>query len=50
MLTEMIDEDIDIYAVKEFLGHSSLAMTEQYVKSYRQRLKKEFKEKLTTSY
>lgn len=47
--TEMIDAGVDIYAVKEFLGHSSVAMTEQYIKIYQQRLKKEFKEKLSKS-
>lgn len=47
--TEMIDAGVDIYAVKEFLGHSSVAMTEKYIKVYRQRLKKEFKEKLSKS-
>lgn len=47
--TEMIDAGVDIYAVKEFLGHSSIAMTEQYIKVYQQRLKKEFKEKLSKS-
>ncbi|MDA2518596.1 site-specific integrase [Bacillus cereus] len=44
--TEMVDAGVDIYAVKNFLGHSSVAMTEKYVKVYQQRLKKEFKEKL----
>ena len=47
--TEMIDAGVDIYAVKEFLGHSSVAMTEKYIKVYQQRLKKEFKEKLSQS-
>ncbi|MGG3450373.1 tyrosine-type recombinase/integrase [Domibacillus aminovorans] len=47
--TEMIDAGVDIYAVKNFLGHSSVAMTEQYVKVYQQRLKKEFKDKLLKS-
>lgn len=47
--TEMIDAGVDIYAVKNFLGHSSVVMTEQYVKVYQQRLKKEFKEKLLNS-
>ncbi|RXD25112.1 site-specific integrase, partial [Acinetobacter baumannii] len=28
--TEMIDAGVDIYAVKEFLGHGSVAMTEKY--------------------
>lgn len=47
--TEMIDAGVDIYAVKEFLGHSSITMTEKYVKVYQQKLKKEFKEKLSKS-
>lgn len=47
--TEMIDVGVDIYAVKEFLGHSSIFMTEQYIKIYQQKLKKEFKEKLSKS-
>ncbi|MCI2779052.1 tyrosine-type recombinase/integrase [Clostridium perfringens] len=47
--TEMIDAGVDIYAVKEFLGHSSITMTEKYIKVYQQRLKKEFKEKLSKS-
>ncbi|BAQ13420.1 putative Transposase [Clostridium botulinum] len=47
--TEMIDAGVDIYAVKEFLGHSSVAMTEQYIKVYQKRLKEEFKEKLGKS-
>ena len=47
--TEMIDAGVDIYAVKNFLGHSSVAMTEKYIKVYQQRLKKEFKDKLLKS-
>ena len=47
--TEMIDAGVDIYAVKNFLGHSSVSMTERYIKVYQQRLKKEFKEKLLKS-
>ncbi|MDA1876326.1 site-specific integrase [Bacillus cereus group sp. BY112LC] len=47
--TEMIDAGVDIYAVKNFLGHSSVTMTENYIKVYQQRLKKEFKEKLLKS-
>jgi hypothetical protein len=47
--TEIIDAGVDIYAVKEFLGHSAVAMTEKYIKVYQQRLKKEFKEKLGRS-
>ena len=45
----MIDAGVDIYAVKNFLGHSSVAMTEKYIKVYQQRLKKEFKDKLLKS-
>lgn len=47
--TEMIDAGVDIYAVKNYLGHSSVAMTEKYIKVYQQRLKKEFKDKLLNS-
>jgi hypothetical protein len=47
--TEMIDAGVDIYAVKEFLGHSSIAMTEKYIKVYNQKIKKEFNEKLSRS-
>ncbi|MGR6004673.1 tyrosine-type recombinase/integrase [Bacillus cereus] len=47
--TEMIDAGVDIYAVKNFLGHSSVNMTEKYIKVYQQRLKKEFKDKLLKS-
>lgn len=47
--TEMIDAGVDIYAVKNFLGHSSVVMTEKYIKVYQQRLKKEFKDKLLKS-
>ncbi|EOO11743.1 tyrosine-type recombinase/integrase [Bacillus cereus] len=47
--TEMIDAGVDIYAVKNYLGHSSVAMTERYVKVYQQRLKKEFKDKFLKS-
>ncbi|MFU7515734.1 tyrosine-type recombinase/integrase [Clostridium sp. HCS.1] len=47
--TEMIDAGVDIYAVKEFLGHETVAMTEKYIKVYQERLKKEFKEKLSKS-
>lgn len=47
--TEMIDAGIDVYAVKEFLGHSSVAMTEKYIKVYQQRLKKVFKKNLSKS-
>ncbi|WP_342048051.1 tyrosine-type recombinase/integrase [Bacillus sp. OTU530] len=44
--TEMIDAGVDIYAVKNFLGHSSVTMTEKYIMVYQQRLKKEFLDKL----
>ncbi len=37
--TDMIDKGVDIYTVKEFLGHSTLAMTERYVKVYLSSLK-----------
>ncbi|SLK18631.1 Phage integrase family protein [Bacillus toyonensis] len=47
--TEMIDAGVDIYAVKSFLGHSSVKMTEKYIKVYQERLKKEFKDKLLRS-
>lgn len=48
--TEMIDAGVDIYAVKEFLGHTSIAMTEAYIKVYQKRLKKEFEQKLGNTY
>lgn len=47
--TEMINAGVDIYAVKEFLGHSSIAMTERYIKIYQSTLKKEFELKLSSS-
>ena len=37
--TDMIEQGVDIYTVKEFLGHSSLSMTEKYVKVYLKSLK-----------
>ncbi len=37
--TDMIEQGVDIYTVKEFLGHKSLAMTEKYVKVYLSSLK-----------
>ncbi len=39
--TEMIDRGIDIYTVKEFLGHKSLQMTERYVQIYLKSRKRE---------
>ncbi|MFJ7735865.1 tyrosine-type recombinase/integrase [Lysinibacillus sp. NPDC097287] len=47
--TEMIDAGVDIYAVKNFMGHSSITMTEQYIEVYQQTLKREFKDKLLKS-
>lgn len=47
--TEMIDAGVDIYAVKEFLGHSSVLMTERYIRVYQDALKKEFQKKLGKS-
>jgi hypothetical protein len=40
--TEMIDQGIDIYTVKEFLGHKSLAMTERYILIYLKSLKAKY--------
>jgi len=40
--TDMIEQGVDIYTVKEFLGHSSLAMTEKYVKVYLSSLKTKY--------
>ena len=40
--TDMIEQGIDIYTVKEFLGHASLAMTERYVKVYLSSLKAKY--------
>jgi integrase len=37
--TDMIEQGVDMYTVKEFLGHASLAMTERYVKTYLSTLK-----------
>ncbi len=38
----MIKQGVDIYTVKEFLGHTSLAMTERYVKVYLSSLKAKY--------
>jgi hypothetical protein len=38
----MIEQGVDIYTVKEFLGHKSLAMTERYVKVYLSSLKAKY--------
>ena len=40
--TEMIEQGIDIYTVKEFLGHQSLGMTERYIKLYLKSLKAKY--------
>jgi site-specific recombinase XerD len=40
--TDMIEMGVDIYTVKEFLGHSSLAMTERYVQVYLTSLKAKY--------
>jgi integrase len=40
--TSMIEEGMDIYMVKEFLGHKSLAMTEKYVAVYLKSLKAKY--------
>jgi hypothetical protein len=40
--TDMIEQGVDIYTVKEFLGHTSLSMTEKYVKVYLKSLKAKY--------
>ena len=40
--TDMIEMGVDIYTVKEFLGHASLGMTERYVKVYLSSLKTKY--------
>jgi integrase len=40
--TCMIEQGVDIYTVKEFLGHKSIAMTEKYVKVYLSSLKAKY--------
>lgn len=40
--TDMIEQGVDIYTVKEFLGHTSLKMTEKYVKVYLTSLKAKY--------
>jgi len=42
LATDMIEQGIDVYTVKEFLGHGSLAMTERYVKVYLKSLKTKY--------
>lgn len=40
--TDMIEQGVDIYTVKEFLGHATLSMTEKYVKVYLSSLKAKY--------
>jgi hypothetical protein len=40
--TDMIEQGVDIYTVKEFLGHKSLSMTEKYIKVYLSSLKAKY--------
>lgn len=40
--TDMIEQGVDIYTVKEFLGHASLEMTERYIKVYLTSLKAKY--------
>ncbi len=40
--TDMIEQGVDIYTVKEFLGHASLQMTERYVQVYLKSLKAKY--------
>lgn len=40
--TDMIEQGVDIYTVKEFLGHASLSMTERYVLVYLKSLKAKY--------
>jgi integrase len=42
LATDMIEHGVDIYTVKEFLGHKTLAMTERYVKVYLTSLKAKY--------
>jgi integrase len=42
LATEMIDQGVDVYTVKEFLGHKSLAMTERYIQIYLKSLKAKY--------
>jgi site-specific recombinase XerD len=40
--TDMIEQGIDMYTVKEFLGDIRLSMTEKYVKVYLTSLKAKY--------
>ncbi len=42
LATDMIEMGVDIYTVKEFLGHKTLAMTERYIKVYLTSLKAKY--------
>ena len=42
LASEMIDQGVDVYTVKEFLGHKSLAMTERYIQVYLKSLKAKY--------
>ncbi len=42
LATEMIEQGVDVYTVKEFLGHKSLAMTERYIQMYLKSLKAKY--------
>src|SRR5260370_8070308 len=42
LASEMIDQGVDVYTVKEFLGHKSLAMTERYIQIYLKTLKAKY--------
>src|SRR5207247_6671406 len=42
LATDMIEQGVDVYTVKEFLGHKTLAMTERYVQMYLKSLKAKY--------
>jgi integrase len=42
LASEMIDQGVDVYTVKEFLGHKSLTMTERYIQVYLKTLKAKY--------
>lgn len=39
LATDMAQRGVDIYIIKEILGHTSIAMTERYIKLYKKTLK-----------
>lgn len=45
--TEMIEAGVDIYAIKEFLGHNSIVMTEMYIKIYRKTIRVKYQKNMT---